>query len=453
MPAALDDELRSLFLAEPAQVTALAVIDADSAAASSPSSEAAQLLAALRLQTDIGAANTRDMAMVAIQAEAPPDTQAALLERALELLPADVELKFAISNVRKQQFTALNSEPHSRSEAALRRARSQWLTSLRQVAGLDEGRDSSTVHQNLATVQQLMGLYRESAASFVTSLELLGLNVETGQYNRSLAEDERINAKIAMAALDLSRAHLGQPRDALHRLGVSLGFWGRPDQRPPTNRPGLFACPFYKRAPYGPLVRTIEASAEAMRGELLTLLRRRTSDGEEAARWYVDNERIAHRPSQWLRRHLLCPPPPATLPDAPRTCEAVARALSWYYGAASSADDDAPIDAFYLKAQFSVLRPKAHILPHAGPTNERLAISLGLAGVSDASIRCGSTWKQWEENEAIVFDDSFEHEVKNGAEHPRAVLIVHFPHPQLMPQGTNGARIAEDMRRHCLSDG
>ena len=33
MPAALDDELRSLFLAEPAQVTALAVIDADSAAA------------------------------------------------------------------------------------------------------------------------------------------------------------------------------------------------------------------------------------------------------------------------------------------------------------------------------------------------------------------------------------------------------------------------------------
>ena len=243
MPAALDDELRSLFLAEPAQVTALAVIDADSAAASSPSSEAAQLLAALRLQTDIGAANTRDMAMVAIQAEAPPDTQAALLERALELLPADVELKFAISNVRKQQFTALNSEPHSRSEAALRRARSQWLTSLRQVAGLDEGRDSSTVHQNLATVQQLMGLYRESAASFVTSLELLGLNVETGQYNRSLAEDERINAKIAMAALDLSRAHFVRTSGSHATPSIgSASRWASGAARTSALRPTDPAC-------------------------------------------------------------------------------------------------------------------------------------------------------------------------------------------------------------------
>ena len=448
MPAGgADDELRTLFFAEPAPITTLAVINA----VASPSSEAALLLEALRLQPDIGAANTRDMAMVAIQAEAPPDTQAVLLERALELLPTDVELKFAISNVRKQQFTALNSEPHSRSEAALRRAKSQWLTSLRELVELDEGRDSSTVHQNLATVQQLMGLYAESAASFVTALELLGLNVEEGQYNRTLGKSERTNAKIAMAALDLSRAHLGKPRESLHRLGVSLGFWSRPDQRPPTNRAGLFACPFYKREAYGPLVHIIEASANTMRWELLTLLRRRASDGEEAARWYADNEHIAVSPQQWLRRHLLCPPPPVTLPDAPKTCEAVARALGWYYGAASSTDDDAPIDTFYLRAQFSVLSPGAHILPHAGPTNERLAISLGLAGVGDASIRCGSTWTKWEENQAVVFDDSFEHEVKNGAAHPRAVLIVHFPHPQLMPQGTNGARIAEDMGGHCLS--
>lgn len=452
MPARLDDELRSLFLAEPARVTTVAIVNADAATAGQ-SSEARQLLEALRLQPDIGAANTRDMAMVAVQAGAPADTKAALLERALELLPNDVQLKFAISNVRKQQFTALNSEPHSRSEAALRKARSQWLGSLRQVAEVDEGRFSSTVHQNLATVLQLMGLYRESAASFATALELLGLDIETGQFNRSLTKDERVNAKVAMAALDLSRAHLGQPRDPIHRLGVSLGFWGRLDQRPPTNRAGLVACPFHKREPYGPLVQTIEASSKAMRKELLTLLWRRTSDGEEAARWYVDNERIAQRPSQWLRRHLLCPPPPATLPDAPKTCAAVARALGWYYGAASPTDEDAHIDAFYLKAQFSVLSPKAHILPHAGPSNERLAISLGLAGVGGASIRCGSTWTQWEENEAVVFDDSFEHEVKNGASHPRAVLIVHFPHPQLMPPGTNGARIAEGMREHCLSDG
>jgi aspartyl/asparaginyl beta-hydroxylase (cupin superfamily) len=50
-----------------------------------------------------------------------------------------------------------------------------------------------------------------------------------------------------------------------------------------------------------------------------------------------------------------------------------------------------------LKAQFSLLAPGAHILPHAGPTNERLAISLGLVGLDTAEMRVGSTWRRWEE--------------------------------------------------------
>ena len=89
-------------------------------------------------------------------------------------------------------------------------------------------------------------------------------------------------------------------------------------------------------------------------------------------------------------------------------------------------------------------------MPHVGPTNERLAISLGLAGLGHAQLRAGSTWRSWEAGEALLFDDSFEHEVVVGPEHPRAVLIVHIQHPQLMPSGTNGARIAEDMSKHCL---
>ena len=49
--------------------------------------------------------------------------------------------------------------------------------------------------------------------------------------------------------------------------------------------------------------------------------------------------------------------------------------------------------------------------------------------------------------QAIIFDDSFEHEVRVTGAEPRAVLIVHFKHPDLMPPGTNGARIAARYRQ------
>ena len=76
-----------------------------------------------------------------------------------------------------------------------------------------------------------------------------------------------------------------------------------------------------------------------------------------------------------------------------------------------------------------------------------LAISLGLAGLDTAEMRVGTTWRRWERGEALVFDDSFEHEVRNPGEDPRAVLIVHFPHPQLMPLGTHGAEMGTSCRR------
>ena len=135
--------------------------------------------------------------------------------------------------------------------------------------------------------------------------------------------------------------------------------------------------------------------------------------------------------------------------------------MLWYWGAATSLDAEAEVDPFYLRAQLSIylraqlsiLAPGARIIPHVGPTNERLALSVGLAGLGLAEIRVGGTWRKWSVGEAIVFDDSFEHEVRNnGSAHPRAVLIVHFPHPQLMPPGSNGARIAEDMASNCLEN-
>ena len=86
---------------------------------------------------------------------------------------------------------------------------------------------------------------------------------------------------------------------------------------------------------------------------------------DEASLWYEDHERIAHRPAQWLRRHVSCVLPQVTLAltltitlaltlaialalalaltqnvscapaqeisAAPTTCKAVTTAMRWYY--------------------------------------------------------------------------------------------------------------------------
>ncbi len=93
------------------------------------------------------------------------------------------------------------------------------------------------------------------------------------------------------------------------------------------------------------------------------------------------------------------------------------------------------------QACFSILMPGAHVAPHVGPHNERIAVSLGLVSSGGAWLRVGSGRRRWTEDEAIVFDDSFEHEVRvEGNEAPRAVLIVHLLHVDLMPRDTPAAR-------------
>ena len=107
------------------------------------------------------------------------------------------------------------------------------------------------------------------------------------------------------------------------------------------------------------------------------------------------------------------------------------------------------VDPFYLKAQYSLLSPRPKgsasptwVRPHVGPTNDRLVISLGLSGTSGVTLRVGNRTRGWpEDDKALVFDDSFEHEVTHTGEATRAVLIVHFAHPMAMPAGTNGAAV------------
>ena len=90
----------------------------------------------------------------------------------------------------------------------------------------------------------------------------------------------------------------------------------------------------------------------------------------------------------------------------------------------------------------SLLAPGTHIAPHCGPTNHRLRLHLALSvpparADTEATpretigIRVGNETRRWRTGSALLFDDSFEHEVWNRAGAPRLVLIVDVWHPDL----------------------
>jgi aspartyl/asparaginyl beta-hydroxylase (cupin superfamily) len=79
----------------------------------------------------------------------------------------------------------------------------------------------------------------------------------------------------------------------------------------------------------------------------------------------------------------------------------------------------------------SRVRPGTHIMPHCGPTNAVLRIHLPIKVPPGAWIRVGDERPAWTEGKCLVFDDSFEHEVRNEGTSERIVLIIDFLHPQL----------------------
>lgn len=83
------------------------------------------------------------------------------------------------------------------------------------------------------------------------------------------------------------------------------------------------------------------------------------------------------------------------------------------------------------EAFFSLLRPGAHIQPHHGISNAKLAVHLPLIVPENCFIRVGDETRGWTEGKCQVFDDSFEHEAWNQGEQVRVVLIFEVWHPDL----------------------
>jgi aspartyl/asparaginyl beta-hydroxylase (cupin superfamily) len=80
---------------------------------------------------------------------------------------------------------------------------------------------------------------------------------------------------------------------------------------------------------------------------------------------------------------------------------------------------------------FSRLKPGARIPPHTGYTNARLICHLPLIVPEGCGLRVGNETRAWREGEALIFDDSIEHEAWNTSDRVRVVLLFDIWRPEL----------------------
>ena len=83
-------------------------------------------------------------------------------------------------------------------------------------------------------------------------------------------------------------------------------------------------------------------------------------------------------------------------------------------------------------AWYSILAPGYHIPAHRGPTRALIRCHLGLMVPKKDNqcwIRIGTETTHWKEGKILLFDDTYEHEVKNETNEHRAVLFIDIDRP------------------------
>ncbi len=89
-----------------------------------------------------------------------------------------------------------------------------------------------------------------------------------------------------------------------------------------------------------------------------------------------------------------------------------------------------------ITVMFSILEPGKHLPAHRGPYNGVLRLHLGLIVPEPRDhlgIRVDKEIYRWQEGEAVIFDDAYEHEAWNNTPHTRVVLFVDFVKPTRFP--------------------
>lgn len=120
-----------------------------------------------------------------------------------------------------------------------------------------------------------------------------------------------------------------------------------------------------------------------------------------------------------------------------------------------------------VEAFFSILEPGKSIPLHKGPYLGYLRYHLGIQIPRDnpPTIYVNSQPHTWKEGEAVLFDDSWPHQVVNQSKEPRAVLIVDVLRPmppfptllnkittKIIARYTYGKRVMNRMKGYPIDD-
>ena len=186
--------------------------------------------------------------------------------------------------------------------------------------------------------------------------------------------------------------------------------------------PGLPQLPWYPREMF-PWVRELEKAAPAMRAEIEGVLA-----DERGVEPYVQEE--AKRASRghsllndasWSAFHLF--KAGQRVEENAARCPLIMRLL-----------DVLPIPLIHGRspmALISILKPGTHIPPHHGMLNTRLICHIPLVAPKGCRLRVGGETREVVEGEAMIFDDSFEHEAWNDGDSVRAVLLFEIWRPEI----------------------
>jgi aspartyl/asparaginyl beta-hydroxylase (cupin superfamily) len=107
-----------------------------------------------------------------------------------------------------------------------------------------------------------------------------------------------------------------------------------------------------------------------------------------------------------------------------------------------------------FQAFFSILDPGKSIPSHTGPYSGYLRYHLGLKvpQKDPPSMRVKDQWYVWQEGKAILFDDTYDHEVLNKSAEERVVLVVDVLRP-MPPFAHSINRLVRVVSRYVYAKG
>ncbi|XP_072110619.1 aspartyl/asparaginyl beta-hydroxylase isoform X3 [Mobula birostris] len=201
-----------------------------------------------------------------------------------------------------------------------------------------------------------------------------------------------------------------------YELGHKRGHFASVWQRSLYNVNGLKAQPWWtaKETGYTELVKTLERNWKLIREEGLTVM------DKQRGLFLPEDENLREKGDWgqftiWQQGRRI----ENSCKQVPKTCALLERF---------------PETTGCKRGQikYSVMQPGTHVWPHTGPTNCRLRMHLGLVIPKEGCrIRCANDTREWKEGKVLIFDDSFEHEVWQGAASYRLIFIVDVWHPDL----------------------